>query len=190
MSKGITKERITKETKVLIAEKGLSGFSLHCLADRLGIKAASLYTHVSGVDEVLAAASKDILHEFYNRQMQAITGKSRKDALAALAESERSYASENPSFYELIMNLQLSDNQELRDAAACIVEPIMQILSEYNLHTAQKTDVQRMFRACVYGFVSQEKHGYFSHFPGSIDDSFRFSIDIISKGIEVMEHES
>lgn len=189
MSKGITREKIIEETEELIAECGISAFSLHALAERLGIKTASLYTHVSGIDEVLAAASEDILRKFHDGQMKSIEGKRRQDALAALAESERSFAKENASFYELIMNLQLSGNQELKDAAACIVEPLMKILSEYRLDEDEKTDAERLFRAVVYGFISQEKHGYFSHFSGSTEDSFRFAVSVISSGIEAMEHE-
>lgn len=190
MSKGITRELILNETEKLIAERGLGSFSLHILADRLGIKAASLYTHISGIEELLAAASEDILKQFHDRQMKAIENKSRSDAIASLAESEREFARENPAFYELIMNLQLSDNKELKDSAACIVEPIMKILSGYDLTDSEKTDAQRMFRAQVYGFISQENHGYFSHFPGSTDDSFHFGIRMISEGIEAMENEN
>lgn len=190
MSKGITRELILDETEKLIAEAGLDSFSLHTLADRLGIKTASLYTHISGIDELLAEASKDILEKFHVKQLKAIEGKNRADAIAALAESERDYARENPSFYELIMNLQLSDNKELKEAAACIVDPIMKILSGYKLTDAEKTDAQRMFRALVYGFISQENHGYFSHFPGSTDDSFHFAMRMISEGIEAIENEN
>lgn len=190
MSKGITKELILGETEKLIAEKGLDSFSLHALAERLGIKTASLYTHISGIEGLLAEASKDILENFHERQLKAIEGKSRFDAIAALAESERNYAGENPSFYELIMNLQLSDNKELKDASACIVDPIMKVLSGYDLTDSEKTDAQRMFRALVYGFISQEDHGYFSHFPGSTDASFNFAIRMISEGIEAMENEN
>lgn len=55
--KGITKEKIIEESERLIAEGGLSDFSLHMLAERLGIKTASLYTHVSGIEEVMTEAS-------------------------------------------------------------------------------------------------------------------------------------
>lgn len=190
MSKGISKEKIIEESEKLIAESGLSDFSLHVLAERLGIRTASLYTHVSGIEEVMTEASKDILNRFHSRLMQSVEGKTRREALYALAAAERKYARENPSFYELIMNLQLSDKQELKDAAACIVEPIMTVLSGYDLNPAQKTNAQRTFRACVYGFVSQEKHGYFSHFSGSTDESFRFAIGAVISGIEAAEHEN
>lgn len=188
MAKGITKEKIIKEAESLIVENGLSDFSLHILAGRLGIKTASLYTHISGIDEVLTAASAEILQEFHDRQMSAMEGKSRKEALLALAISEREYAKENPAYYELIMNLQLSDNEDLKNAASCIVEPIMSVLAGYKLTTEMRTHAQRTFRACVFGFISQEKHGYFSHFPESIDDSFRLAIRMIATGIEAAEH--
>lgn len=190
MAKGITRELIINEAEKMIAEAGLDSFSLHTLAERLGIRTASLYTHISGIDELLAEASKDILEKFHDRQMEVIKGKSRMDAVSALADSERSYALKNPSFYELIMNLQLSDNKELKEAAACIVEPVMTVLAGYDLTDSEKTDVQRTFRALVYGFISQERNGYFSHFPGSTDSSFQFGVKMISNGIEALENEN
>lgn len=46
-----------------------------------------------------------------------------------------------------------------------------------------------MFRACAYSFISQEKHGYFAHFPGDTGGSFHFALNMITEGIEAMEHE-
>lgn len=189
MAKGITREKIIDEAKSLIAENGLENFSLHSLADKLHIKPASLYSHVSGLEEILTGASEKILQEYHDSLKNSIQGRERKEALLALAEAERDYARENPEFYELIMNLQLSENQELKDAAEIIVEPVLKILDQYHLTAGQKTNAERAFRACVYGFISQEKHGYFSHFPEDIQMSFRFAVSAVAEKIEAMDRE-
>lgn len=81
ITKGITKDEIIKEAKVLIQENGLSVFSLHVLASNLEVKTASLYSHVSGLDEVIECASKEILLEFQKNLSKSVEEKSRKDSL-------------------------------------------------------------------------------------------------------------
>lgn len=184
MSKGITKDEIIKEAKILIKENGLSAFSLHALASNLQVKTASLYSHVSGLYEVIECASKEILLEYQKILTKSIEGKSGKDALMSLALSERRYAKKNPHFYSLIMNLELSKNKEVKKSALCITHPIMQVLDGFNLSEIQKTNAERAFRSTVYGFISQEKHGYFSHFKGSKKESFVFAVNVVCDGIE------
>lgn len=190
MAKGITKDEIIKEAKSLIKENGLDGFSLHALASNLQVKTASLYSHVSGLDEVIECASKEILLEYQKILSKSVEGKSRKDALLSLALSERRYAKKNPHFYSLIMNLELSKNKELQKSASCITVPVMQVLGGFNLSEIQKTNAERAFRSIVYGFISQEKHGYFSHFKGSKEESFVFAVNVVCDGIEKLEGEN
>lgn len=187
MTKGITKDEIIKEAKVLIKENGLSSFSLHSLASNLQVKTASLYSHVSGLDEVIECASKEILLEYQKTLEKAVEGKSRKDALMSLAAAERRFAKKNPHFYSLIMNLELSANKELQKVASCITVPVMKVLDGFNLSQIQKTNAERAFRSVVYGFISQEKHGYFSHFKGSKEKSFVFAVNAVCDGIEKEE---
>lgn len=187
MAKGINKDEIIKEAKVLIAENGLSAFSLHVLASNLKVKTASLYSHISGLDEVIELASKEILLEYQKVLAKSVEGKSRKDALLSLANAERRYAKKNPHFYSLIMNLELSESKELKKSASCITVPVMSVLDTFNLSQIQKTNAERAFRSVVYGFISQEKHGYFSHFKGSKEESFAFAVSLACDGIEKLE---
>ena len=188
MSKGITKGIIIREAEKLIEENGISHFSLHVLAQRLHIKTASLYSHISGMDEILEEASMDILHQYHDYQMKTIKEKNGRDALLSLAISERTYAQEHFSFYDLIMNLQLSDNERLKEEASCLIQPIMTILDQYDLNQNQKVNAERAFRASVFGFISQEKHKYFSHLSNDTKESFLFCINTIIDGIEAMKH--
>lgn len=187
MAKGLSKEKIIQEAKSLIEEKGMDQFSMHTIASRLNVKTASLYTHIANMNEVVTQASLEILQEYHDQEMAAIEGLEKKAALVALAYAERQYAKEHSAYYQLIMNLQLSDNQELKEAAAIIIEPVMKIMNQYHLSEEQKIHVQRMFRACVFGFVSQEKHGYFAHLTIEPEQSFDFSVDMMASGIEALE---
>lgn len=50
-----TKERITEEALTLFAENGFDGTSVDQIAQRVGIKAPSLYKHYKGKDDILNA---------------------------------------------------------------------------------------------------------------------------------------
>ncbi|MCR5095158.1 MAG: TetR/AcrR family transcriptional regulator [Erysipelotrichaceae bacterium] len=48
-----TKEKILQESLSLFAEKGYDGTSMEAVADKVGIKAPSLYKHFKGKEEIL-----------------------------------------------------------------------------------------------------------------------------------------
>ena len=56
--KGIEEEAILDEAAALIAEEGIEGFSLRGLARRLGVRSASLYNHVSSLDDLIARVAR------------------------------------------------------------------------------------------------------------------------------------
>ena len=59
--RGITRERLVEAALALIDEEGLEGLSMRALADRLQVKAASLYWHVRDRGEVLELLAEAIL---------------------------------------------------------------------------------------------------------------------------------
>jgi AcrR family transcriptional regulator len=188
MQKGITRERIIEEAEKMISEKGFSAFSMHVIAQRLGVKTASLYSHVSGKEDVLNAASIDILNTYRDEQLLAIAGKERGRAVRALAEACRSYAVHHSECYEMIMHAQTGDHPEIAKAASVIIDPIMSVLDGYQLDENQKVDCERVFRAVINGFIMQERHGYFSHLSRSAEDSFSFAVEFLIHGFEEAEH--
>src|SRR6516164_3305006 len=50
----VTRERIVQGALDVLEEQGYDGLTMRALADRLGIKAASLYNHINDKDELLA----------------------------------------------------------------------------------------------------------------------------------------
>jgi TetR/AcrR family transcriptional regulator, tetracycline repressor protein len=60
--RGLTRERLVEAALELIKEEGLDGLSMRALADRLDVKAASLYWHVRDRRELLELLADGILH--------------------------------------------------------------------------------------------------------------------------------
>ncbi|MDO5690153.1 MAG: TetR/AcrR family transcriptional regulator [Tissierellia bacterium] len=66
-----TRDRILEQALILFGESGFSGVSMRDIADRVGIKAASIYNHFSGKDEIFAQLF-DEMELRYDKYMDGI----------------------------------------------------------------------------------------------------------------------
>jgi AcrR family transcriptional regulator len=61
--RGLTRERLVRAALELVGEEGLDGLSMRALADRLDVKAASLYWHVRDRRELLDLLAEGLLDD-------------------------------------------------------------------------------------------------------------------------------
>lgn len=92
---GPTKARILEEAFLLINEDGLVKLSMRNLADRLHIKAPSLYKHIQNRDEIVAYVQTLGIESF----AQAL--KAARNTRRAKILAYRDWALENPNLYEI-----------------------------------------------------------------------------------------
>jgi TetR/AcrR family tetracycline transcriptional repressor len=83
---GLTRERLVGAALDLIGEEGLDGLSMRALADRLEVKAASLYWHVRDRRELLELLAESILETVRPARGRSGWRKSVLDAATALSE--------------------------------------------------------------------------------------------------------
>lgn len=79
--KGLTRERLVDAALELIDDEGLEGLSMRALADRLQVKASSLYWHVRDRDELLELLADGII-ESVSRPRQRATWRETVQATA------------------------------------------------------------------------------------------------------------
>ncbi len=175
--KGITREMIILTAAELTEKYGLDKFSMHLLAETLGVKTASLYKHVSGMDEVITETGLYALSLQQEEQLKAVSSLHGDEAVAALAWSYRKFALDHPGLYRVIMSMPNMSNELLEKKAVMITEPIMQVLDDYDLNVQEKIHWQRVLRSIMHGFVAHEEAGYFSHFPADREESYKLCID-------------
>lgn len=185
--KGLSKDLLVEAAKGLIEEQGYSSFSMRLLADKLGVKTASLYTHVESMEVLITEVGLSALKEQKDFQILAIEGKHRDDAVVCLAYACRQFAKEHKELYKLIMQMPVSCNETLKNAAEIVTEPAMQVLSEYEISEEQKMHWQRVLRGITHGFVSQEENGYFSHYPVDVEKSYQLAIECLIEGLHHAE---
>ena len=188
--KGLNKEIIIEAAKELIEQEGFQAFSMRRLAEKLNVKAASLYTHIESMDALFTEIGLAALQDQKECLMNAIGDKHGAAAIEAAAQSYRQFASDHIELYQLIMKMPSGDNEILKEAAAVTAEPFMKILNDYHISDSRKMHWQRVLRGLMHGFISEEQSGYFSHFPVSVDDSYKIAIQCAIDGIHKEEGEN
>ena len=61
--KGLSKKAVVEASKELIEENGIAAFSMRALAEKLGVKTASLYAHVASMDALFTEVGLSALHD-------------------------------------------------------------------------------------------------------------------------------
>ena len=87
MSLTTRKDQIIKVASSLFKEKGYNAVSMRDIANEMGIKAASLYNHISGKQEILSTLVLDLAKKF-TRGMEEVVASSDKpvDKIKAVIE--------------------------------------------------------------------------------------------------------
>lgn len=167
-AKGLTKEIIVAEAVAYIENTGQCVISLHELARRLGVKTPSLYNYIKNTKELQYEVFQYAIDKLVSNQKAATENKKKDDAVRAFSEAYYSFASENKGLYRLIMSIPSEEDERAKEMAIPLLDAVVQILSDYGLSEENIAHWQRVLRAILHGFISQEDLGYFYYYH-SID---------------------
>lgn len=184
---GLNQQKVVCAAVAFIEERGFENFSMRELAERLQVKTAALYNHIESMDALHAQVGYYAIAELKQAQVSAKQGKSREAAVQALAEAYYGFAKAHPQLYQVIMSLPMTENEALIHTAGGIIEPIMGVLSQYDLDETQKMHLQRVLRSILHGFITQEAAGCFRQFPVDAADSFQLAVHCFLSSLHAME---
>ena len=183
-AKGLTKEKIILEAIALIEETEKSTISLHELARRLQIKTPSLYNHIRNTKDLQHEVFKHAIQLFVANQNAATQGKRKDEAVRAFAEAYYTFAMENKGLYRLIMTMPQDNDETEKELAMPLLRTAMDLLSDYGLSREASAHWQRVFRAILHGFVSQEDLGYFYYYTNAdLKKSRELAVECFLKGL-------
>ncbi|KQX11784.1 TetR family transcriptional regulator [Streptomyces sp. Root431] len=182
---GLTADRVTLAGAELADEAGLDQVTMSQVARRLGVKDASLYTHVRGLEDLRGRIALLAADEKTLRIAEATAGRSGKDALVAFADAWREYAHAHPGRYTATQ-LPIRIDPELAANAPGprrAVELTYGMLRGYGLAEPDLTDAVRLLRSTFHGFVALEAAGGFGH-ERSPQDSWVRALDALHTLLE------
>ncbi|MQY38604.1 hypothetical protein SRB17_66170 [Streptomyces sp. RB17] len=158
---GVTVDRLVAAAAELADEAGLANVTLSALARRFGVKDASLYSHVRGLEDLRTRLALYAGGELIDRIAPAVAGHAGKDALAAFAGAYRSYALEHPGRYAAT---QIRLDQSLVAGSPAMrrtAEITYGMLRAYGLDEPDLTDAVRLLRSTFHGYCALESSGGF-----------------------------
>ena len=162
---GLTADRVTLAAAELADEVGLDHVTMSAVARRLGVKDASLYVHVRGLEDLRGRIALLAADEKTIRIAEATAGRAGKDALVAFADAWRAYAHAHPGRYTATQ-VPMRIDAELAARAhgpRRAIELTYSMLRAYALDEPDLTDAVRLVRSTLHGFVSLEAAGGFAH---------------------------
>ncbi|SDD50176.1 TetR/AcrR family transcriptional regulator [Auraticoccus monumenti] len=173
---GLSAARLTVAGAELADEVGFGQVTLSALARRFGVKAASLYSHLTSSEDLRTRIALLALDELADRLAPALAGRAGKEALAAFAEVFRDYARAHPGRYAAA-RYRLDPATAAASAGPRHAEMTRAILRGYDLSGDDQTHAVRLLGSVVHGWVSLELDGAFSHSEPSSDVSWARALD-------------
>ena len=180
---GLDHASVVEAAAKLVDEEGIEQLSLGRLAERLGVRTPSLYNHVAGLPGLKHDLALYCLRDLIDCITRATIGKSRAEAIVALADAYRAYARETPGRYALSQQAPDPGDRKLQAAAQQVVDVVRAILAPYRLSDEDAIHAIRGLRSIVHGFVSLEGAGGFA-MPVDLDASFHWLINVFVAGLD------
>lgn len=188
MRKGLTKEKIIDSAIQLLEGSGLKDFSVYRLAEKLGVSVSSLYKHVTNVDEINFEIALKTVEELILLQESAMEGKTRQEAVWAMASAFREFAFSHPETFKMITILPGSYPASSRNFRRHLMEPIKKAVGLYDISEDQRMHWLRILRSTMHGFVTYEMSAA-DHEPELVNtqESYRIAITNIIFALESLE---
>ncbi len=181
---GLTTEIVVGAAALLAEEIGCENLTLHKLANRLNIKPASLYTHISGIEQLYVLLSDLALRQLGTAMMGAVKGKTQSEAIRSMSIAYRNYAKQNPEMYRMIMKVPHSHSEQLVNAGKNVKAILFELLSQYTADQSKIICFSRYYHSILHGFISLEQAGFFDD-AISVDESLSM---IVNNFIEQLEN--
>ena len=180
---GLTTETVVGAAALLAEEIGCQNLTLHKLANRLNIKPASLYTHISGIEQLYVLLSDLALRQLGTAMMDAVKGKKQGEAIRAMSAACRDYAKQNPEMYRMIMKVPHSHSEQVVNAGKNLKAALFELLSQYTADHSKIIFFSRYSHSILHGFISLEQAGFFDD-TISVDESLSIIIESFIEQLE------
>ena len=183
---GLSRDDVVAAAAELIDEIGYHELTMGLLAQRLGVRAPSLYKHVDGLADLQHRIATLAITEWGNAVGDALQGRAGLDALTALLTATRAYVTAHPGRYTATIGTEpTGPDDPLLAANARLVDSIAAVLRGYGVGDDQMTHALRTIRSTLHGFAAlQAAHGF--QWSGDPEETFRWMIRFIDHGLRAI----
>ncbi|GHU69884.1 TetR family transcriptional regulator [Spirochaetia bacterium] len=171
--RGMTRDTVLAAAVKIVEKQGFAQLTIQELASSLQVKPASLYNHISGIDEARLRLARYALEKMEAGLRDTAVGYSREEALKKIAFAYRHFALKHPELYKAFINSANIEDRKIGEAKQSVVRVFHQVLEPYSLDDGAKVHFTRCFRSSLHGFVSLETAGFFKN---SVDSNTSFEM--------------
>lgn len=156
----LSREVIVGAALAFLDREGWDALTVNALATQLGTKGPSLYNHVESLDALRRAVRMRVVDDILAMLSTVGSGRTRDDAVMAMASAYRSYAHHHPGRYSAFTRMPLGgDDPEFTAASHAAAAPVIAVLASYGLDGQDAFYAALEFWAALHGFVLLEMTG-------------------------------
>ncbi len=155
----------------VLEEGGPSRLTMQSVAERVGVRAPSLYKRVRDRDALIAAVITATIDDLADRL------EASDRSIEGLARVYRGFAHDRPEGFRLIFSASGSQ-AALGRASATILQSVRAVAGE-----GRALEAARLVTAWATGFVQMELAGAFQ-LGGDLDEAFAFGLSVLRRGLE------
>lgn len=155
--------QIVAAGRELLEAEGASRLTMQAVAERVGVRAPSLYKRVRDRDALLALVAAEAVDALGER-LAATDG-----TLAGVARGYRAFAHERPESFRLILTAG-ADVEALERASAPVLRVAAQVVGD-----GEALEVARFLTSWATGFITMELAGAF-RLGGDVEQAFEHGL--------------
>lgn len=175
---GLNTAAVVEAAAQIADADGAEAVTLSTVAQKLGVKPPSLYSHVAGLADLRRRVALRGAEELGEALSAAVAGRAAGDALRAAGRAYRAWALAHPGRHAELQFVPLAGEP----AAERVVDLLVSVMRGYALEGDAAIHAVRGMRAAIYGFIALETGGGFG-IPLETDESFEWLLDLIDRGL-------
>ena len=185
---GLTAADVVQAAADIADERGYQQLTIGLVAARLGIRAPSVYKHVSGLAELQHQLATRAMSELGDAVAAAVAGRAGRDALAGLARVCRDYVAAHPGRYAATVGAEFAGpGDPLLAVSTRVIELIAAVLRGYDIPEPHLVHAIRTVRCVLHGWCMLQLTNAFQ-WSGDVERSFEQLISFMDYGLRGAGH--
>jgi AcrR family transcriptional regulator len=163
-------DAIVLAARDLLESDGLAGVTMNAVAQRVGVRAPSLYKRVQGRDHLIQLVAEATLADLADSLRDAAD-------LAHLAQAFRSFGHSRPAAFQLVVTPGAGTPVAADEFRVVATAGILRVATEL-AGEDRALDAARLFTAWAVGFITMELNGGFK-LGGDIERAWQYGVERI-----------
>jgi AcrR family transcriptional regulator len=172
---------IVRAARDLLESAGPSGVSMQAVAERVGVRAPSLYKRVRNRDDLIRLVAEATLGDLQARLDAVSAEGSAADKLAGFAHALRDFAHQRPAGYRLVFSPPSDATRLSPESLARSSSTVLEVAAEL-AGPGHALEAARTITAWATGFIGMELAGAF-RLGGDVDAAFEYGISRLAAAL-------